>query len=332
MCYALFKLQLFENNFLTIKQSSKEDFFIVPAMTSDKSFTIPENSTNLDVPCQGDICSPIYDSEHVFINYERKLGKGSYGSVYESRIFGSNNVYAAKKIRVRHENAQTFHDVSKESEVQYKLAKNSDAFPKVICISFTKNSVIIVMEKIGITLLDAIYRKLNNEAEVKDCILQLLRGAKEMHEQKIAHMDIKPENIGITVNIDESLSFKYLDFSTDTICEIDENSMGLPHGGTPEYASPEAWRSCKTDNNIRCDLADTWSIGCTILQMITGIPPWQGISLGVFMRKLCNGNHPDVPSEIPDTVRDFILECFKNDDERLSPSELLTQYHDVLTH
>jgi len=289
---------------------------------------VEENST--DIPTQEELSSPIFDHMNVKIDRNHRLGRGGFGSVFECSIPDSDTVYAAKQIRIRREYKQTHLDVSKESETQYKLAKNSDAFPKVICIAFKKNVVIIVMEKIAFSLQTAIERKWRSQAIVKNCILQLLRGAKEMHKQNIAHMDIKPDNIGITFT-DGKTSYKYLDFSADTACDIDENHIGSPKGYTLCYASPEAYSSSMTGEKIRCDLSDTWSIGCTILEMITGIPPWEGLSISEIGTQLEHGNRPDVPSNIRKPFRDFILDCFKNIDERLSPENLLTKYHDVFT-
>ena len=281
-----------------------------------------------DIPCQEELSSPIFNSKDVRIDYDTPLGHGGFGSVYESSVSDCDTVYAAKEIHVR--DSQTHLVVSKESETQYKLAKNSDAFPKVICVSFTETSVIIVMEKITDSLLKKIQEPYwNNSTVVKDAILHLLRGAKEMHNQKIAHMDIKPENIGITYNADGSPSFKYLDFSADTSCVIDDNGLGSPGGYTLDYTSPEAFCSANTSEGIRCDLSDTWSIGCTILELITGIPPWAGLTKFQIYKQLSIGNHPHVPAIIREPFRDFILDCFKNVGERLSPGELLTKYHDV---
>ena len=308
------------------KQDTPPRAFVPKGLPKLRMYSIPEESCDPNIPRQDEISSPIYNSEDVFINRKRKLGRGGFGTVFESQVLGSTTVYAAKEIKIRHH--QRVQDVTEESEVQYKLAKNSNFFPKVICVSFKRDYVTIVMEKVPLTLLDAIHRGWNSEAIVKDCILQLLRGAKEMHDQKIAHMDIKPENIGIAIKPDGGLSFKYLDFSSDTTCHLDEECMAVPRGSTFEYVSPESLYNLD-EGKIRCDISDTWSIGCTILEMVTGIIPWKGLLRGQIIAQLCAGNHPEVPSDIPVTIKDFILDCFKKSNERLSPKELLTKYHDV---
>jgi serine/threonine protein kinase len=344
-----FQTTAFENNFLTMQRGR---FLIeLSPITQDTRRIIAENTQvarrrsklsvdtgndakcKIDIPCQEELSSPIRSPQYFVVDNKQKLGGGGFGNVYEVRIAGSDNVYAAKEINVRFHDNQTHRDVSNESEVQYKLAKNSKFFPKVICTAFTYHSVIIVMEKVETTLLSYVDERMTNVALVKNCILQLLRGAKEMHEQKIAHMDIKPENIGVSMNNEGELSFKYLDFSYETFRHLDENCMAIPHGSTMEYISPESLLNMDSDE-IRCDRSDSWSIGCTILELMTGQRPWE-LTRGQLMTKLCaldgQHHHPTVPSTIPNGIKDFILDCFKIADERPSPAELLVKYHDMLT-
>ena len=45
--------------------------------------------------------------------------------------------------------------------------------------------------------------------------------------------------------------------------------------GTPYFISPEVIRGEATTSAL-LQSADVWSIGCTVFQMATGKPPWQG--------------------------------------------------------
>ncbi len=59
--------------------------------------------------------------------------------------------------------------------------------------------------------------------------MQILKGFKELHENKILHRDLKPDNIFITGKL-----FKIADFGVSRTCD-----SGSTYAGTPYYMSPE---------------------------------------------------------------------------------------------
>ena len=72
---------------------------------------------------------------------------------------------------------------------------------------------------------------------------QILNGIKYMHICKVAHMDLKPQNIVI----DQYLNAKIVDFSTSLIYkkEKPEDYIKFPSVGTSKYMSPEILKSDK---------------------------------------------------------------------------------------
>ena len=70
---------------------------------------------------------------------------------------------------------------------------------------------------------------------------QILNGIKYMHICKVAHMDLKPQNIVI----DQYLNAKIVDFSTSLIYkkEKPEDYIKFPYVGTSKYMSPEILKS-----------------------------------------------------------------------------------------
>ena len=54
---------------------------------------------------------------------------------------------------------------------------------------------------------------------------------------------------------------------------------------------------------------DIWSLGCLILEMLTGHPPWHGVK-GNIIFLLGKGQQPPIPEGLSEQARDFLGHCF----------------------
>ena len=63
--------------------------------------------------------------------------------------------------------------------------------------------------------------------------------------------------------------------------------------------------------------ADVWSLGCTLLEMVTGQTPWGKLdNFYQAMFKIGRSDDiPDIPTNISDNFRDFISSCLKKNPE-----------------
>ena len=79
--------------------------------------------------------------------------------------------------------------------------------------------------------------------------------------------------------------------------------------------------------------ADIWSIGCLVIEMASGKPPWSNYSnLSREVIKLIKkpNNLPDLPN-VSEELTDFTLQCLSRDpSNRPTASELLK--HDFIQH
>lgn len=93
---------------------------------------------------------------------------------------------------------------------------------------------------------------------------QILEGLHYLHSHRIVHRDIK----GANILIDNNGIAKLADFGAATnLIQSDDNPKSLH--GTPYWMAPEVIH--QTGHSRQ---ADIWSLGCTVIEMFTGKPPW----------------------------------------------------------
>ena len=114
--------------------------------------------------------------------------------------------------------------------------------------------------------------KRENLSEQLLCFLvyQILNGLYHCHKCKIAHFDLKPQNI----IIDEYLIVKIIDFSVSVdYSGIKSNSIKLPFRGTNFYIAPEVIKK-KTININDLNKVDLYSLGVIIYYLAFGTYPY----------------------------------------------------------
>ncbi|KAA6320426.1 MAG: putative protein kinase, partial [Streblomastix strix] len=100
---------------------------------------------------------------------------------------------------------------------------------------------------------------------------QILEGLAYLHDHKIVHRDIKSANCLVA---GEGI-VKLADFGcSKTIETVMSSGQGCATlCGTPHYMAPEVIRQQRNVGRR----SDIWSLGCTVIEMITGKPPYADI-------------------------------------------------------
>lgn len=99
--------------------------------------------------------------------------------------------------------------------------------------------------------------------QVKLIARQLSEAVKFLHENQIAHRDIKPDNIMLT---QPELALKLIDFNTAHDLQVCPEIKGA--NGLRGWSAPETRKFQSYDE--RCDL---WSVGCVLYYACTGSAP-----------------------------------------------------------
>nr|GMD83722.1 mitogen-activated protein kinase kinase kinase 1-like [Ipomoea batatas] len=77
--------------------------------------------------------------------------------------------------------------------------------------------------------------------------------------------------------------------------------------------------------------ADIWSLGCTVLEMLTRQPPYCHLETIQALFKIGKGEPPNVPSTLSSNAQDFIHKCLQVDpNARPTASQLLE--HPFVNH
>src|SRR6202795_244050 len=110
------------------------------------------------------------------------------------------------------------------------------------------------------------------------------------HRAGIIHGDVKPSNIRVT----EDHKVKLVDFGVARFAsQVSRSDRVL---GTPAYLSPEQIAGQKQDGR-----SDLFSLGIVLYEMITGVRPFAGDSLGEVCAQILTVN-PVPPSKLNPTV------------------------------
>ena len=191
------------------------------------------------------------------------LGQGGFGSAYKVLNIDNNNIYAIKKIPLN--NAKEEEKNKIQNEVNILSSINNEYVVKYYESFSDANSFNIVMEYCdGLDLRKFINEhKKRNKFIKKELIYQIISdiclGIKEIHNKKVIHRDLKPDNLFIGGD----LKIKIGDFGISKQLN-NYNEYAKTQVGTLRYVAPEIIRGEKYNNKV-----DIWSLGCIIHELCT---------------------------------------------------------------
>jgi len=214
------------------------------------------------------------------VKIKEKIGKGGYGTVWKAYDY-IDNYYALKvfldkneKDQITEEDLLRFKEMIKEKKNLRELKDENIIFIKGIAYSFGENNKL----QLGIVepLMDfdlkgflQLYDKHLTMSRRLEIAMKISVGLKYMHYRKCIHNDIKPQNILINWEHENSkIDVKLSDFGTMQ----NEQDTLLNFGITLDYASPERILKSLMDVQLSREKliqGDIWSLGCVLFKIFT---------------------------------------------------------------
>ena len=192
------------------------------------------------------------------------IGRGSYGKVCLVQFKQTNDLYAMKSLKKN----VLLDDDQVESTLLEKNILQSLNHPFLVGMVFcfqTEERVYFVLPFVqgGELFQHLRQNKYFPEEKVKFYASIIGLALDYLHKNGIVYRDIKPENI----LLDEDGYLKLIDFGMAKILKEDEKANSFC--GTPEYLAPEIITG---EGHNR--MADWWSYGTLVYEMLFGIPPF----------------------------------------------------------
>ncbi|KAI8098224.1 kinase-like domain-containing protein [Gilbertella persicaria] len=242
------------------------------------------------------------------------IGKGSFGRVYLAFNVDTGEVIAVKQVELpktvsdqmneqQHEMVEALYqeimmlrDLDHENIVQY-LGYGHDPSESVINIFLDYVSGGSVASRL------ALHGALD-ERLTRHFTRQICAGLEYLHSRHILHRDIKAANILLEADGVCKISDFGLSKKNDYAEVYDQNSR-MSLRGSIYWMAPEVVK-----NEPYSAKVDIWSLGCTVLEMLTGQRPWISLNQIAALYNLGKLNSPTIPDTISDGAKDFLKQCF----------------------
>merc|ERR1712137_78433 len=252
-------------------------------------------------------------------NYQlgTKLGRGAFGSVYKALDLKTGQFFALKRIGLdKGDGDQMMKEINFLKNYQHHNIVRYIGFLK------TEKHMNLILEFVDSGSLAQVLAGYGFFPECLAAIYisQVLEGLMYLHNQKIIHRDIKGGNLLIT----REGSIKLADFGIATVVSPVQSSS---HVGSPFWMAPEVITdTCSTT------ASDIWSLGCTLIELLTGYPPYFDMVAISAVYRMVNDPCPPLPEDISDNARDFLRQCFIRDPESRTSAEQLRKHPWILEH
>jgi HEAT repeat protein/tRNA A-37 threonylcarbamoyl transferase component Bud32 len=142
-------------------------------------------------------------------------------------------------------------------------------------------------------------------AFIQSLFSQALSALSAAHDMGIVHRDIKPENILVSIEENDSISLKILDFGIAKSVGVGPEGEHLTQAGsvmgTPEYIAPEQIRGRPVDGR-----ADLYAMGIVLYELVAGKRPYQAREVLPLLMAHLKEDPPDFDATPEQNIPEFL--------------------------
>ncbi|NXO79613.1 DAPK3 kinase, partial [Sitta europaea] len=253
------------------------------------------------------------------------LRSGQFAIVKKCREKSTGVEYAAKFIKKRQSRASrrgvSREEIEREVTILQQILHAN--IVKLHDIYENKTDVVLILELVsGGELFDFLAQKESlSEEEATRFIKQILDGVNYLHSKKIAHFDLKPENIML---LDKNIPIPHIKLIDFGLAHKIEDGVEFKNiFGTPEFVAPEI-----VNYEPLGLAADMWSIGVITYILLSGASPFLGETKQETLANITAVNYDfdeEFFSNTSDLAKDFIQKLLVKDTrKRLTIQEALS--------
>ncbi|XP_054162512.1 death-associated protein kinase 3-like [Oppia nitens] len=226
------------------------------------------------------------------LKFEQMLGEGGFGQVWRVRAVANRNIYAAKVLELRRfakDKSANVRESMKQMLLEVDVVRglqhpNLTRIELVVHVrdaltNFPSAFVVIFMELCDGSLEDYLYYRQNQqmtEREAHVWFVQIIAGLKYLHDNRVAHMDIKPENI--LVKLDTQTVYKLADMGLAVTYQPNDPMVTDIARGTRGFFAPELLNQDASSirqllglaYRYRATKCDVYSLGITLAVSLGG--------------------------------------------------------------
>lgn len=251
------------------------------------------------------------------LKLKHRIGRGPFGDVWLA-----THHQTADDFDEYHEVAVKMLHPVKEDQISKLLNKLNELFSKLrelpgVCwlhgISVISGKICIAMKFYEGSVGDRMAQLKGGKLPLSDVLrygIGLAKAVQGLHSLGELVLNLKPSN-----------------FLLDEHDHVFLGDIGIPYlllgvqlpnadfalrSGTPSYMAPEQW-----EPEVRGPITfetDSWSFGCSIVEMISGSQPWFGKSIQeIYQLVVTKQERPQFPSGLPPAVENVLYGCFEYD-------------------
>ncbi len=192
------------------------------------------------------------------------------------------------------------------AEARHAALVNHEGIANVFDYGEEQGSAYIVMELVPGEPLSAIIEREGRlpANRVLGIVAQTATSLQAAHDAGLVHRDIKPGNLLIT----PEGRVKITDFGIARIADQVPLTATGQVMGTVQYLAPE-----QASGHTATPATDVYSLGVVAYECLAGKRPFTGESQVAIAMAQINDTPPDLPSDIPEAVRNLVYACLAKD-------------------